>query len=53
MSGPIDELQDNSKKENVLENIRSLMETSNFTAQQAMDALKVPANKQEELRTLI
>ena len=41
------------EKNKLLENIRSLMETMKFTAKQAMDALKVPADKQEELRNLI
>ena len=41
------------EKNNLLENIRSLMETMKWTTQQAMDALKVPAEKQDELRNLI
>ena len=41
------------EKNNLLENIRSLMETMKWTTQQAMDALKVPADKQDELRNLI
>ena len=41
------------KRENLLDNIRSLMETLNLTAKQAMDALKVPADEQDELRALI
>jgi len=49
----IDEIEEDTKKKNLLENIRSLMETMKFTAQQAMDALKVPADKQDELRDLI
>ena len=41
------------EKKNLLENIRSLMETMKWTANQAMDALQVPADKQDELRALI
>jgi len=52
-----DELEERARlkgeKNNLLENIRSLMETMKLTAQQAMDALKVPADKQEEIRNLI
>ena len=43
----------NGAKKTLLENIRSLMETLNLTAQQAMDALKVPADKQAEYHSLI
>lgn len=42
-----------SKKETMIHCIRSLMETMNFSAQQAMDGLKIPADKQEEYRKLI
>ena len=52
-----DELENRGRlegeKNNLLDNIRSLMETLNLTAKQAMDALKVPSDKQAELRTLI
>ena len=41
------------KEKNLIENIRSLMETVNFTAKQAMDALKIPADEQEKYFTLI
>ena len=43
----------NGAKKTLLENIRSLMETLNLTAQQAMDALQVPADKQAEYHSLI
>ena len=49
----MEELQEEAKKETLLDNIRSLMETMNLTAQQAMNALKVPADKQEEYVELI
>ena len=49
----MEELQEEAKKENLLDNIRSLMETMNMTAKQAMEALRVPAEKQEEYVTLI
>ena len=42
-----------TKQNTLIENIRSLMETSNFTAQQAMNALKVPANEQRKYLALI
>ena len=52
-----DELENRGRLEGeqnkLLENIRSLMETLNLTAKQAMDALKVPADEQDELRALI
>ena len=41
------------EKKNLLENIRILMETMKWTAKQAMDALKVPADKQDEYISLI
>ena len=49
----IEDLQEEAKKEALLDNIRSLMETMNLTAQQAMNALKVPVNKQKEYFDLI
>ena len=42
-----------AEKNTLLDNIRSLMETMNMTAKQAMEALRVPAEKQEEYVTLI
>ena len=42
-----------TEKKSRLEDIRNLMETLNFTAKQAMDALKIPANKQAEFLNLI
>ena len=42
-----------SKEKNLIENIRSLMETTKWTAKQAMDALKIPANEQEKYFALI
>lgn len=47
------EARDEGKKETLLDNIRSLMETMNLTAQQAMNALKVPADKRKEYIALI
>lgn len=49
----MEELQEEAKKETLLDNIRSLMETMNLTAQQAMNALKVPIDKQKEYVELI
>ena len=42
-----------TEKKSKLEDIHSLMETLNFTLQQAMDALKIPVEKQAEYRALI
>ena len=42
-----------TKRETLLENIRSLMKTLNLTAQQAMDALQISADKQKEYISLI
>ena len=47
------EARDEGKKESLLDNIRNLMETMNLTAQQAMNALKVPVDKQKEYLALI
>lgn len=49
----MEELQEEAKKETLLDNIRSLMETMNLTAQQAMNALKISADKQKEYVELI
>ena len=49
----IDEAKAESREKNLIENIRSLMETLNFTAKQAMDALKIPANEQNKYLALI
>ena len=42
-----------SEKSILLDNIRNLMETMKWSAEQAMSALKIPVDKQEELRPLI
>ena len=49
----IEDLQEEAKKETLLDNVRSLMETMQWTAQQAMNALKVPVDKQKEYFELI
>ena len=49
----LDKAKDEGKKENLLDNIRSLMETMKWTATQAMNALKIPADKQKEYIALI
>lgn len=49
----MEELQNEAKQETLLDNIRSLMETLNLTAKQALDALKVPVDKQKEYPALI
>ena len=53
MEDLLNEARDEGKKETLLDSIRSLMETMNFSAQQAMDALKVPVDKQKEYLALI
>ena len=45
--------RDEAKKENLLDNIRKMMKKLNLTAQQAMDILDVPADKQKEYVALI
>ena len=47
------EARDEGKKENLLDNIRSLMKKLNMTAQQAMEILEVPDEKQKEYVELI
>ena len=42
-----------TKKKTLIESVRNLMETLNLTAKQAMDALKIPADKQKEYLALI
>lgn len=41
----IEDLQNESKKETLLDNIRNLMKDLNLTLQQAMDAFDIPADK--------
>ena len=53
MEDLLNEARDEGKKETLLDSIRSLMETMNFSAQQAMDGLRIPPDKQEEYRKLI
>ncbi|MBR4905184.1 MAG: hypothetical protein IKZ53_11005 [Selenomonadaceae bacterium] len=53
MCKTIEDLLNETKKETLLDNIRSLMETTKWTAQQAMDAFDVPADKQKEYAALI
>ena len=49
----MEELQEEAKKETLLDNIRSLMKKLNMTAQQAMEILEVPDDKQKEYLALI
>ena len=49
----IEDLQEEAKKETLLDNVRSLMKKLNMTAQQAMEILEVPADKQKEYVALI
>jgi hypothetical protein len=45
------EATEESKKNTLIANIRSLMKKLNLTAQQAMDILEVPANEQGKYLT--
>ena len=47
------EVTEKVEKNSKLEAIRNLMETLNLTVQQAMDALKIPAELQLELKPLL
>lgn len=47
------EAREEAKKETLLDNIRNLMQKLNMTAQQAMEILEVPADKQKEYVVLI
>ena len=49
----IEQARAKAKKETMIHCIRSLMETMNFSAQQVMDALKIPTDKQKEYTDLI
>ena len=49
----IEQARSKVKKETMIHCIRSLMETMNFSAQQVMDALKIPTDKQKEYLVLI
>lgn len=47
------ETAENTKKITLIENIRNLMETTKWSAQQAMDALKIPPDEQSQYLPLI
>lgn len=49
----VEELQDEREKETLIRSIRNLMETLNLTVKQAMDALKIPDDKQKEYLALV
>ena len=53
MRSAIDELQEETKKQTKLTDIRNLMETLQLTVQQAMDALKISPELQAELKPLV
>ena len=48
-----DEARAEGKESAILASIRNLMETLNFTAQQAMDALKIPVTEQAKYAALL
>ena len=53
MCKTVKDLQNEAKEENLLDNTRKMMKKLNLTAQQAMDALKIPVDKQKEYADLI
>ena len=53
MSSVMEEVFAEERKQILLNNIRNLMETLNLSVQQAMNALKIPADKQAELKPLL
>ena len=48
-----EEAAEKTKKNTLVENIRNLMDSTKWTAKQAMDALKIPADEQKEYMSLI
>lgn len=53
MNAALEEYLARGKKYNTLDNIRALMETVKWSAQKAMDSLRIPADQQPEyLKTL-
>lgn len=53
MSGYSERIKEESRTENLLENIRALMDSLQSTAEEAMNLLKIPPEKQKELAPLI
>ena len=53
LSSVIDDLQEETKKETLLNTIRNLMKNLNLSLEQAMNALEIPADKQDEYRSLV
>ena len=49
----VEQARAKAKKETMIHCIRNLMETMNFSAQQAMDGLEIPVEKQKEYVDLI
>lgn len=45
--------REEGRAENIIENIRSLMQTLNLTAENAMDALKIPPQEHEKILAAI
>ena len=53
MEPAIEVSNDETKKKTLIESVRKMMKKLNMTAQQAMDILDIPADKQKEYANLI
>ena len=49
----MEDLKDEREKETLIKSIRNLMKKLNMTAQQAMEILEVPTDKQKEYLALV
>ena len=48
MCKAMEDMRNETKDNTIIENIRNLMDTVKWTAQQAMDALKIPVDEQSK-----
>ena len=48
MCKAMEEMRDETKDRTIVENIKSLMSTLKLSAQQAVDALQIPADQQDK-----
>ena len=53
MCKAFEEVRDKAREEKEFSNIKTLMETMSLTAQQAMDALRVPAEEQAKYAKML
>lgn len=53
MSTALDDFFEQTKKETLLDSVRNLMDSTKWSVQQVMDALKIPAELQAELKPLL